>query len=67
MLQDLGGWLKHQLKKGVKEQGEVVQKLIDNSPISVADLYEQWAEQREAQLSVRACEFFSIIISVYVK
>ena len=45
-----------------KEQGEVMQKLIDNSPISVADLCKQWAEQRKAQLSIHAREFFSVIL-----
>ncbi|KAG8219309.1 hypothetical protein J3R82DRAFT_175 [Butyriboletus roseoflavus] len=53
MLQNLGGWLKCQLKKGVKEQGEATEKLLDDSLISVADLHEQWAEQCEAQLSIR--------------
>lgn len=56
MLYDLGGWLKRRLKKGIREQGESAQKVLDNSPVPIADLWKQWADQREAQLSIRARE-----------
>lgn len=58
MLRDLGGFLKRHLKKGVWEQGEATQKMLDSAPVSVADLRKQWADQCEAQLSMRACQSF---------
>ncbi|KAG6369896.1 hypothetical protein JVT61DRAFT_13361 [Boletus reticuloceps] len=54
MLRDLGGWQKRRLKKGIREQGDAAQKVIDTCAVSLSDLRSQWAEQRTAQLSVRA-------------
>lgn len=61
MLRDLGGFLRQCLKKGVQEQGEATQTLLDSSPVSVADLCQQWANQREAQLSIRTRQSFWLI------
>ena len=54
MLRDLGAWQKRRLKKGICEQGDAAQKVIDTCAVSVSDLRSQWAEQRTTQLSVRA-------------
>ena len=54
MLHDLGAWQKCRLKKGIHEQGNAAQKVIDTCVVLVSDLRSQWAEQRTTQLSVRA-------------
>lgn len=67
MLYDLGGFLRQRLKKGIWEQGKATQMLLDSSPVSVADLRQQWADQREAQLSIRAHQSFWLIFCSLVK
>ncbi|KAI6031038.1 hypothetical protein EDC04DRAFT_2868959 [Pisolithus marmoratus] len=43
---DLGDWARRCLKKGVCEQGSAAQEVLDNSGVSIAELQEQWANQR---------------------
>ncbi|KAG9311840.1 hypothetical protein JVU11DRAFT_8090 [Chiua virens] len=52
MLWDLGLWLRCQLKKGVHEQGDAAQKVLNSCGISVDDLRSQWSDQHAAQLSI---------------
>ena len=58
MVRDLGSWLKRRLKKGIQEQGETAQKVLDSCGILATDLRSQWTEQRAAQLSIRARKLF---------
>ncbi|RDB19001.1 hypothetical protein Hypma_014420 [Hypsizygus marmoreus] len=51
---DLGDWIRRRLLKGVKQQGEAAQHILDTCGVSVEELRRQWAMQQEAQLSVRA-------------
>ncbi|KAI5981055.1 hypothetical protein EDC04DRAFT_2916960 [Pisolithus marmoratus] len=51
---DLGDWARRRLKKGVCEQGSAAQEVLDNGGVSIMELQEQWANQRAAQLSIRA-------------
>ncbi|KAG6819938.1 hypothetical protein H0H93_007262 [Arthromyces matolae] len=50
----LGTWIKRRLKKGVEGQGATAQRTIKECGIPIDVLREQWADQRQAQLSVRA-------------
>lgn len=61
MLQDLGQWLKRRLKKGIRDQGDAAQKVLDQCGVSVADLRTQWMDQRSAQLSIRNRKSFNLI------
>ncbi|KAI5998306.1 hypothetical protein EDD15DRAFT_2386945 [Pisolithus albus] len=54
MRTELGDWVRRRLKKGVREQGSAAQEVLDNGGVSIAELKEQWANQRAAQLSIRA-------------
>ncbi|KIJ58586.1 hypothetical protein HYDPIDRAFT_34030 [Hydnomerulius pinastri MD-312] len=54
MHKDLGSWLKRQMKKGVGEQGDAAQKVLESCGDSVTELRDQWTRQCAAQLSVRA-------------
>ncbi|KAG2739058.1 hypothetical protein P692DRAFT_20756820 [Suillus brevipes Sb2] len=54
MKADLGDWIKRRLKRGIKDQGSVALDAINRCEISVEDLQTQWADQRQAQLSIRA-------------
>ena len=42
MLCDLGAWQKCQLKKGICDQGDTAQKVINTCAISVLDLVKMW-------------------------
>jgi len=57
MRHDLGDWLRRRLKKGVGEQGAVVQEVLNNCGVSVPELQEQWADQQVTQLSLRAHKY----------
>ncbi|KIM65572.1 hypothetical protein SCLCIDRAFT_112546, partial [Scleroderma citrinum Foug A] len=54
MWHDLGDWLRCHLKKGVGDQGAAAQNVLDNCGVNVTELQKQWADQRVAQLSIRA-------------
>ncbi|KIK23750.1 hypothetical protein PISMIDRAFT_100023, partial [Pisolithus microcarpus 441] len=54
MWTELGDWIRCRLKKGVCEQGSATQEALDNCGVSITELQEQWANQRVAQLSIRA-------------
>ncbi|KAG6369027.1 hypothetical protein JVT61DRAFT_1973 [Boletus reticuloceps] len=54
MRADLGDWIKRRLKRGVQEQGEAAQGQVKESGYSIGDLKEQWALQKDSQLSIRA-------------
>jgi hypothetical protein len=58
MLRDLGTWLRCHLKKGIQEQGETAQKVLDSCEILVADLWSQWTEQWAAQLFICTHKLF---------
>ncbi|KAG6839934.1 hypothetical protein C0991_010226 [Blastosporella zonata] len=49
----LGTWLKRRLK-GVEEQGAGARGAMKDCRVAVEVLHEQWADQRQAQLSIRA-------------
>ncbi|KAF9230807.1 hypothetical protein BU15DRAFT_56855, partial [Melanogaster broomeanus] len=57
MRKDLGSWLRRRMKKGVTEQSDAAQKVLDECQISISELQSQWKKQRSAQLSVRAREY----------
>ena len=57
MRRDLGDWLRRRLKKGVGNQGAAAQNVLDNCGVNVTELQKQWADQRAAQLSIRACKY----------
>jgi len=52
MRRELRDWLRRRLKKGVGEQGSAAQEVLNNCGVTVTELQEQWANQREAQLSI---------------
>ena len=51
---DLGGWIRRRLKKGVEGQGGKAQGVLDQVGIHVEELRAQWELQQASQLSVRA-------------
>ncbi|KIM62208.1 hypothetical protein SCLCIDRAFT_25141 [Scleroderma citrinum Foug A] len=53
MWRELGDWLRRCLQKGVGEQGSVAHEVLDNCGVSIMELWEQWANQRATQLSIR--------------
>ncbi|KAF8425009.1 hypothetical protein L210DRAFT_3421530, partial [Boletus edulis BED1] len=59
MRADLGDWIKRRLKRGVQEQGQAAREQVKESGHSIADLKQQWALQKDSQLSIRARTFFS--------
>ena len=65
MRRELGDWLRRRLKKGVGEQGSAAQEVLNNCGVTVTELQEQWANQREAQLSIRAHTYISCITSTF--
>ncbi|KAF9231359.1 hypothetical protein BU15DRAFT_68400, partial [Melanogaster broomeanus] len=54
MWKDLGSWLRCRMKKGVTEQSDAAQKVLNECQISISELQSQWNKQRSAQLSIRA-------------
>jgi hypothetical protein len=56
MKADLGDWIRRRLNRGIKAQGSATLDIIDRCETSVDDLQAQWADQRQAQLSIRARE-----------
>jgi len=65
MRRELGDWLRRHLKKGVGEQGSAAQEVLNNCGVTVTELQEQWANQWEAQLSIRARTYISCIASTF--
>ena len=57
MCQGLGDWIRCHLKKGVGDQGAATQDVLDNCSVSITELQKQWANQRTAQLSIRARKY----------
>ncbi|KAN0087822.1 hypothetical protein V8E55_006443 [Tylopilus felleus] len=51
---DLGDWIKRHLRRGVDHQGHAAREQVENSNHTVKKLQEQWALQKELQLSIRA-------------
>ncbi|KAG2125537.1 hypothetical protein BD769DRAFT_1388387 [Suillus cothurnatus] len=45
MKADLGDWIKHHLKWGIKDQGSVALGIVNHYEIFVEDLQAQWADQ----------------------
>ena len=60
MHRELGDWLRHCLKKGVGEQGSAAQDVLNNCGVTGTELQEQWANQWEIQLSIRARPYISL-------
>ena len=54
MCMDLGDWIKRRLRRGVQEQGELAQDQIEECGVQVKELENQWASQKDSQLSIRA-------------
>ncbi|TFK17498.1 hypothetical protein FA15DRAFT_734591, partial [Coprinopsis marcescibilis] len=54
MKKDLGAWIRHRLRKKIPEHIEEGRKSLEECSLTIPRLREQWALQREAQLSVRA-------------
>ena len=52
----LGGWIRGRLKNGIQARTQAANKDLSDIQIPVAELREQWAHQRKAQLSIRARE-----------
>ena len=60
MCRELGDWLRRRLKKGVGEQGSAAQEVLSHCGVTVVELQEQWTNQRETQLSIRARPYTSL-------
>ena len=60
MRRELRDWLRRRLKKGVGEQGSATQDVLDNCGVTGTKLQEQWANQWEIQLSIRARPYISL-------
>jgi hypothetical protein len=56
MKADLGDWIKHCLKRGIKDQGSAALDTITHCETSVEELQAQWADQQQSQLSICAHE-----------
>jgi hypothetical protein len=54
MRADLGDWIKRRLKRGVGEQGTAAQSVLEECGVPIEDLRNEWASQRQSQLSIRA-------------
>ncbi|KIK15261.1 hypothetical protein PISMIDRAFT_115413, partial [Pisolithus microcarpus 441] len=54
MHQDLGAWLKCQMKKGIKAQGSMAEEVLASCDVPVPELQSQWAKEWEAQLLIQA-------------
>ncbi|KIK14417.1 hypothetical protein PISMIDRAFT_82018, partial [Pisolithus microcarpus 441] len=54
MQQDLGAWLKCQMRKGTEEQGSAAEEVLAGCDVPVTELQSQWTEQWEAQLLIWA-------------
>ena len=50
----LGGWIRGRLKNGIEARTQAANSDLSHIQIPVAELREQWAHQRAAQLSVKA-------------
>ncbi|KAG6852744.1 hypothetical protein C0991_009387 [Blastosporella zonata] len=50
----LGSWIKRRLFKGVDGQGATARQALKECGVSTEDLRTQWADQRQAQLTVRS-------------
>ena len=57
MQKDLGSWQKQCLKKGISEQGDAAQMVINRCSVSEIKLQSQWANQQTAQLSIRTRKY----------
>ncbi|KIK25367.1 hypothetical protein PISMIDRAFT_96805, partial [Pisolithus microcarpus 441] len=53
MVNDLGDWLRHWLKRGIQEQGSAAQEVLDHCEHDVSKLWKQWSDQCVAQLSIQ--------------
>ncbi|KAF8178009.1 hypothetical protein BJ912DRAFT_856565, partial [Pholiota molesta] len=51
---DLGDWLKRRQRLGVEEQGRKARSIVEKCGMTESALRQQWALQKEAQLSIRA-------------
>ncbi|KAG2092828.1 uncharacterized protein F5147DRAFT_821605 [Suillus discolor] len=54
MRTDLGDWIKRRLKRGVGEQGTAAQSMLEECGVPINELCNEWASQRQSQLSIRA-------------
>ncbi|KIK11374.1 hypothetical protein PISMIDRAFT_122803, partial [Pisolithus microcarpus 441] len=54
MVNNLGDWLRHRLKRGIQDQGSAAQEVLDQCELDVSELWKQWLDQCTAQLSIRA-------------
>jgi hypothetical protein len=54
MRTDLGDWIKHRLKRGIKDQGSAAQDVLDQCEMPVDELRSQWSHQQQSQLSIHA-------------
>ena len=60
MRRELGDWLRRRLKKGVGEQGSAAREVLSHCSATITELQEQWTNQRETQLSIRARPYTSL-------
>ena len=65
MQKELGPWLKRSMKKGVGDQGDAAQAVLESCGTSSSELRAQWTVQRTAQLSIRAHMYLRRIFSYY--
>lgn len=49
----LGDWIARRLQKGVEQYSRRATDILQDCNIPIKELHEEWAAQREAQLSVR--------------
>ena len=54
MRKELGTWIKRRIKKGVGEQGDAAQKVLQSCGIPVDELQQEWMNQCATQLSIQA-------------
>ncbi|KIO07163.1 hypothetical protein M404DRAFT_44227, partial [Pisolithus tinctorius Marx 270] len=51
---NLGDWTQRQLRKGIAEQGSEVHQILGDCGIDILELWNKWASQCSAQLSIWA-------------
>lgn len=64
MRTDLGDWIKHRLRRGIKDQGAVAQETLAQCEIPIEELRSQWHHQQKSQLSICARKFSGLMLAL---
>jgi hypothetical protein len=66
MRTDLGNWIKQRLRWGIEGQGSAAQDTLDQCEVSIEELQAKWSQQRQSQLSIHACKFYTFLNDVAI-